>query len=79
MNKDSANELKTKGVSILENETVITVRGADRFVVLDIETYNYLRECELDKAIRDSGKVIEKGRFVAETPQQHIERLTNDL
>ncbi len=50
----TANELKTKGVSILDNETVITVRGKRKFVVIDFDYYQYLRECELSRAIEDT-------------------------
>ena len=53
----TANELKTKGVTILTDETadgsevIITVRGKNKFVVLPIAKYNYLRECELEAAL----------------------------
>ena len=48
----TANELKTGGVSAIEkvisedSEAIITVRGKNRYVVMDIEKYNHLRECE---------------------------------
>jgi hypothetical protein len=48
----SANELKIKGVlaikTALEQQTaaIISVRGKDRFVVMEIAHYQYLRECE---------------------------------
>lgn len=51
LNSITANELKVKGVSILEqitsvqNEAIITVRGKSKYVVLSINEYNYLREC----------------------------------
>ena len=51
----TANQLKTKGVSALEsvidenNAAIVTVRGKDKYVVLDLETYNHLRECELEQ------------------------------
>ena len=46
----TANELKTKGISRLDeitsngDEAVISVRGKKRYVVLTLEQYNYLRE-----------------------------------
>ena len=46
----TANELKTKGVTILNDEpadgteVIITVRGKNKYVILPIEKYNYLRE-----------------------------------
>ena len=45
----TANDLKTKGVSILndesadESEVIITVHGKSKYVVIPIEKYNYLR------------------------------------
>jgi hypothetical protein len=50
----SANDLKTKGVSAIElalggaPEATISVRSKDKFVVMDMAQYHYLRECELD-------------------------------
>ncbi|MEW5694113.1 MAG: prevent-host-death protein [Candidatus Hydrogenedentota bacterium] len=78
----AANELKTKGVSLLSKvtsdgtEALITVRGKTEFVVLPIKTYNYLRECELEVALLESKNDISKGRFVVESVKQHIKRIT---
>ncbi len=53
----SANDLKTKGISAIESmlaiqpEAVISVRGKDRFVVMGMDQYHYLRECELEAAL----------------------------
>ena len=75
----TANELKTKGVSILDNETVITVRGKRKFVVIDFDYYQYLRECELSRAIEDTKKDIENGRFIKESVKNHLKKLRNGL
>jgi len=81
----TANELKTKGAKSLEaalkdsEEASITVRGKDRFVVMDIERYNYLRECELEAALAESLSDLEKGDFVEESVDEHIERMENEL
>lgn len=78
----TANELKTKGVTILNNETadgaevIITVRGKSRFVVLPIEKYNYLRECELEAALLESKRDIKEGKFIKESVEKHIKRIT---
>ncbi|QAR32865.1 type II toxin-antitoxin system Phd/YefM family antitoxin [Geovibrio thiophilus] len=79
MNRISANDVKTKGVSALENETLITVRGEDKFVVLDMEYYNYLRGCELEKAIADSLKDLESGKYYKEPVEAHIRRIANEI
>lgn len=79
----TANELKTKGVSILrdaaseENEVIITVRGINKFVILPIEKYNYLRECELEAALVDIKKDFKEGNFIKGSVEKHIKRITN--
>ena len=81
----TANELKTKGVSIIESnlddadELIITVRGKESYVVMDMNHYNYLRECELEAAIHQAKTDVESGEFVIESVNDHINRITNDL
>jgi len=78
----TANELKTKGVSALNEETVdgseiiITVRGKNKYVVLPIEKYNYLRECELEAALLETRRDIKEGKIIKEPVEKHIERIT---
>lgn len=77
----SANDLKTKGVSAIElalnsaPEVAISVRGKDRFVVMDLAHYHYLRECELDAALAQTRADIAAGRTVQESPEAHLARL----
>ncbi|MDY6992428.1 MAG: type II toxin-antitoxin system Phd/YefM family antitoxin, partial [Pseudomonadota bacterium] len=74
----TANELKTKGVSIIEskladeNELVITVRGKEKYVVMDMQQYNYLRECELDVALQATRADYQNGKFITESVEEHI-------
>lgn len=81
MNNISANDLKIKGVSAIQTvlneqtEAVISVRGKQRFVVMDIEHYQYLRECELSAAIIESKADISAGRFIKESAEEHLARL----
>lgn len=81
----AANDLKTRGVASISEqlaearEAVITVRGKKRYVVMDIEQYQYLRECELEAALLEAREDIEAGRVVTESVADHIKRLTNDL
>lgn len=81
MNMISANDLKTKGVAAIQaaldqqDEAVISVRGKQRFVVVDIEHYQYLRECELSAAIIESKADINAERFVEESAEAHLARL----
>jgi len=78
----TANELKVKGVQALDevvsdqNEAVITVHGKQRFVVLSIDEYNRLRECELEAAIQESRRDIESGRFQAGSVEDHLARIS---
>jgi PHD/YefM family antitoxin component YafN of YafNO toxin-antitoxin module len=68
----TANELKVKGVTIIddivnENDSaIITVRGKEKYIVLKLEDYNKLREMELDdcnqgKSGRYSRRKISQG------------------
>jgi hypothetical protein len=51
MSQISANDIKIKGIAAIEaalaegSEAIVSVRGKDRFVVMDIAHYHYLREC----------------------------------
>lgn len=82
MNTITANQLKTKGISAIESnltgehELVITVRGKEKFVVMDMQHYNYLRECELDAALHETRADYKSGKFVAESVEKHIDRVT---
>ncbi|MEA3348162.1 MAG: type II toxin-antitoxin system prevent-host-death family antitoxin [Pseudomonadota bacterium] len=82
MNTVTANQLKTKGISVIENnlgtdnELVITVRGKEKFVVMGMQHYNYLRECELDAALHEAKADYRAGNFVSESVEKHIERVT---
>jgi hypothetical protein len=77
----AANELKTRGVSSIseqlaeEPEAFITVRGKKRYVVMDIEHFQYLRECELEAALLEARADLETGRVVVESVEDHMKRL----
>lgn len=79
----TANDLKTKGVSIIDevttnnNEAIITVRGRNRYVVLSIEEYNQLREYELEAAIKESLEDIKNGKVYEESIEEHMKRIAS--
>ena len=81
MSHISANDLKTKGVAAIEAvlsehaEAIVSVRGKDRFVVMDMAHYQHLRECELEAALAQSRADVAAGRFVQESPEAHLARL----
>jgi hypothetical protein len=80
----TANDLKIKGVSAIEkatessSEAIITVRGKKQYVILSMETHNYLRECELESAISESRRDIANGNYMEESLEEHIKRITRD-
>lgn len=79
----SANELKTKGVASIDaalvdqEEAIISVRGKDRYVVMDMETYNRLRVCELEAALYQAKREIAEGKGIEESVDEHLARLRN--
>ncbi len=80
----TANELKTKGVSAIESnlgnedELIITIRGKESYVVMNMEHYNYLRECELEAAVHQAKADLESGEYKIESVSDHIKRIVND-
>ncbi len=81
----AANDLKTRGVASISEqlaedpEAIITVRGKSRYVVMDIDHYQYLRECELEAALLEAREDVKEGRAVTESVADHIKRLTDGL
>lgn len=81
----SANELKTKGISVLDSmlknleEVVVSVRGKNKYVVVDMERYEYLRECELEHAYREVQKDMKDNRYKTQTAEEHMTELKNVL
>lgn len=77
----SANDLKTRGVAAIESmltqhsEAIVSVRGKDRYVVMEIAQYNYLRECELEAALAETRADVATGRVVQESAEAHLARL----
>ena len=86
VNNITANELKIHGVSSIDAalreqaEATISVRGRDRYVVMDMATYNRLRVCELEAALYQTRREIEEGQGFEESVDEHLSRLnTIDL
>jgi len=82
-NTVSANDLKIKGVSILESvmkknsEALITIRGKITYIVIPHEKYNNFREYELLSALEESRKDIALKRYKKGSIEAHIKRITN--
>lgn len=85
MSQISANDLKTKGIAAIEAalshapEAIVSVRGKDRFVVMELAHYHYLRECELDAALAETRADLAAGRFVQESAEEHLARLDKEV
>ncbi|WLD58950.1 type II toxin-antitoxin system Phd/YefM family antitoxin [Salinispirillum sp. LH 10-3-1] len=85
MNTLTANELKTKGISAVEarlkvdEEVIISVRGKDLYVVMDVEKYAKLREYELTIALQEAKADVEAGRYVTESVAEHMKRVADDI
>ena len=85
MSNITANDLKTKGISVLEtalsqeDKAVISVRGKPRFVVMDIEHYERLREAEIFAAWQEARAAEARGDYQTETAEEHIARLQKEL
>jgi hypothetical protein len=82
MSQITANDLKTRGIAAIEaslaggrTEAVVSVRGTQRYVVMELAHYQHLRECELEAALLESRAEIAAGRFVSESPAEHVRRL----
>jgi predicted transcriptional regulator len=81
MHSLTANDLKTKGIAAIEAvltdrlEAIVSVRGKDRFVVMEIGQYHYLRECELEAALAETRADMAAGRSVKESPEAHVKRV----
>jgi hypothetical protein len=77
----TANDLKTRDIAAIEvalsdrTAAIISVRGKDRFVVMDIAHYHYLRECELEAALAETHADMTAGRYVKELAAAQVKRV----
>ena len=85
MNILNANDLKVRGVTAIEaalenaQEVSISVRGERRFVVMGLEQYQHLRECELEAAWLATQADRVAGRVRNISAAQHKVELENRL
>jgi len=85
MNTVTANELKTRGISAVEDlleteeEVIISVRGVAKYVLMGLEKYARLRESELDMAIKEARADYEAGRVITESVDDHMTRLSDEI
>ena len=85
MNAVTANELKTRGISAVEDlleteeEVIISVRGVDKYVVMGLEKYARFRESELAMAVKEARADYEAGRTITESVDGHMTRVTGEI
>jgi hypothetical protein len=85
MNVLTANELKTKGISAVEarlemdEEVIVSVRGQDKYVIMDLEKYAKLREYELMIALQESKADLASGNYTSESVADHMKRVMDEL
>lgn len=77
----TANELKTKGISVVEeamktySRAVISVRGKRKYIMLPLEDYETLQEDSLTLAIRESEEDIKNGRYTVGSVEDHLKEV----
>ena len=85
MSTVAAVELKRRGVSALapalaeDDQVIITVRGKGQYVVMKIDTYNRLREAELEHAVREAREDYAAGRIKDRSVEAHLKRLDRNV
>ena len=81
MSRILENDLKTRGVTAIEvalreaTEAIVSVRGKDTYVVMNLDQYSHLRKSELEAAFHETRKDLAEGRFVTESPADHLKRI----
>ncbi len=81
----AANDLKVKGVQIFEHllksfdEVLVSVRGRNKYVVVDIDRYERLREFELEHALQEVRAEIAAGKSRTMTAQEHLDEIEHAL
>lgn len=77
----TANELKTRGIAAIDSalanepEATIAVRGKARYVVMPIEQFHHLRECELESALIQSRAELAAGQGRRDSAEAHLARI----
>jgi predicted DNA-binding protein len=81
----TANEVKKRGVSIFDellkkfDEVIISSRGKNKYIVMDIKRYEDFRAYELDKAYKEVMEDVKNGDYKVLSAKEHIESLKKDL
>ena len=85
MNIITANELKIKGLSAVEphlqsdEEVLISVRGKNKYVMMDLDKYTKLREYELAIALQEAKADVAADRYSVGTVGDHLRQISDDV
>lgn len=77
----SANDLNTGGIDAIsralqtQREVGLSVSGELRFVVMEADAYQRLRDCELEVALLETRADLAAGRVLRESVEDHLKRL----
>jgi len=85
MSAVTANELKTRGISVVEDalkteeQVTISVRGVDKYVVMGLEKYARIREAELEMAVKEARADYVAGRATTESVDDHMKQVADEI
>lgn len=78
-------ELGIKGISTIEkglndgHELAISVNEQEKFIVMDMEQYNYLKECELKAEWHQAREEYKANEDITEPPRVTTQFLRNEM
>lgn len=81
---ETESDLKKRGISILDDiiekqgGAIITVRGKNKYVVIDMNAYNQFKEYELEAALTETKRDLAEGNFVEGSVEDHIRRIHDE-
>ena len=81
----TANDLKVQGIQALNtelkdnDEAIISFRGKPKYIVIDFERYDKLRELELDRDYLETMKDIQSGNFKTISSDEELEKHLENL
>ena len=81
----TANDLKVQGIKALHSEledsseAIISFRGKPKYIVIDFERYDRLRELELDRDYAEAMKDIKNGDYKTISTDEELEKHLDNL
>ncbi len=81
----TANDLKVQGIKALNSElkendeAIISFRGKPKYIVIDFERYDRLRELELDRDYLETMQDIKNGNYKTISSDKELEKHLENL